>query len=121
MIQKPTVCQICGCNCSLLATIENDRIVSVEGNPQAPHNRGGVCVKGKMSPNILYAPDRIASPLKRRKDGSGFSPITWDDALSEIAEKLLRIRNDHGAEALTIYRGRSTRFIDRAFIAAFAQ
>ena len=121
MIQKPTVCQICGCNCSLLATIENDRIVSVEGNPQAPHNRGGVCVKGKMSPNILYAPDRIASPLKRRKDGSGFSPITWDDALSEIAEKLFRIKNDHGAEALTIYRGRSTRFIDRAFIAAFAQ
>jgi anaerobic selenocysteine-containing dehydrogenase len=121
MIQKPTVCQICGCNCSLLATIENDRIVSVEGNPQAPHNRGGICVKGKMSPNILYAPDRIASPLKRRKDGSGFSPITWGDALSEIAEKILKIKNDHGAEALTIYRGRSTRFIDRAFIAAFAQ
>ena len=121
MIQKPTVCQICGCNCSLLATIENDRIVSVEGNPKAPHNRGGICVKGKRSPNILYAPDRILSPLKRRKDGSGFDPITWDDALSEIAEKLLKIKNDHGAEALTIYRGRSTRFIDRAFMAAFAQ
>jgi len=120
MNQKSTVCQICGCNCSLLATIENDRIVSVEGNPQAPHNRGGICVKGKMSPNILYAPDRILSPLKRRKNGSGFNTITWNDALSEIAEKLLKIKKAYGAEALAIYRGRSTRFIDRAFVAAFA-
>ena len=121
MNQKPTVCQICGCNCSLLANIENDRIVAVEGDPQAPHNRGGICVKGKMSPNILYAPDRILQSLKKKKDGTGFSPIPWDDALSEISEKLLKIKSNYGAEALAIYRGRSTRFIDRAVIAAFAR
>jgi len=57
----------------------------------------------------------------RRKDGSGFMSATWDDALDEISERLHRMREKYGPESLAIYRGRSTRFIDRAFISAFAR
>ncbi len=117
---KPTVCQICGCNCGLLVTLEKGRVTDVQGDPHAPQNRGGLCIKGKMSPKVLYAPDRLTRPLIRRKKGDGFVPATWEDALCEIADRLLALKDLYGPESLAIYRGRSTRFIDRCFISAFA-
>jgi anaerobic selenocysteine-containing dehydrogenase len=119
--QKPTVCQVCGCNCGLLATLEGGRINKVEGDPENPQNRGGLCVKGKLSTRVLYAPDRITEPLIRQRGRRGFIPIGWDDALAEIAGRLHRIKEEYGPEALAVYRGRSGRFIDRTFAGAFAR
>jgi len=73
-----------------------------------------------MSPKVLYAPDRLTQPLIRRKPGGGFVPLSWEDALCEISERLQVLRDTYGPESLAIYRGRSTRFIDRCFISAFA-
>ncbi|MBW1698132.1 MAG: molybdopterin-dependent oxidoreductase [Deltaproteobacteria bacterium] len=120
-VKKPTVCQICGCNCRLLATVDHGKIVAVEGDPAAPQNRGGICIKGKYSPEILYAPDRLRTPLKRTDDKSGFEPIGWDRALKEIAGRLKQFKDTYGAQSLAIYRGRSTRFIDRIIISALAR
>jgi anaerobic selenocysteine-containing dehydrogenase len=113
---KPTVCQICGCNCGLLVAIEKGRIAHVRGDPDAPQNRGGICIKGKMSPRVLYAPDRLKEPMVRRKNGAGFISASWPDALGEIAARLEKVKENFGPESLAIYRGRSTRFIDRVFI-----
>lgn len=117
---KSTVCQICGCNCGLRVTLENGRVTDVRGDPQTPQNRGGLCIKGRMSPRVLYAPDRLTQPLIRRKPGGGFVPVSWEDALCEIAERLQVLKDAYGPESLAIYRGRSTRFLDRCFISAFA-
>jgi formate dehydrogenase (coenzyme F420) alpha subunit len=117
---KPTVCQICGCNCGLLVAIEKGRVVHVRGDSDAPQNRGGICIKGKMSPRVLYAPDRLKEPMIRRKNGAGFVSASWPDALGEIAARLEKVKENYGPESLAIYRGRSTRFIDRVFISAFA-
>jgi len=117
---KPTVCQICGCNCGLLVTLDKGRVTHVQGDPDVPQNRGGICIKGKMSPRVLYASDRLKRPMIRRKYGTGFVSASWSDALSEIATQLEKTKDNYGPEALAIYRGRSTRFIDRAFISAFA-
>lgn len=119
-ILKPTVCQICGCNCGLLATLDKGRVTHVQGDPGVPQNRGGICIKGKMSPRVLYASDRLKQPMIRRKYGTGFVSVSWSDALGEIATRLEKTKESYGPEALAIYRGRSTRFIDRAFISAFA-
>lgn len=117
---KPTVCQICGCNCGLLVTLDKGRVTHVQGDPDVPQNRGGICIKGKMSPRVLYAPDRLKEPMIRRRYGTGFVSASWSDALSEIAARLEKTKEKYGPEALAIYRGRSTRFIDRVFISAFA-
>ena len=121
MVQKTSVCQICGCNCGLLVTLDRGQIVEVKGDPQIPQNKGGTCIKGKFSPQVLYAPDRLKTPLIRRRGGTSYMSLSWDDALNEISERLEQIKNKTGPEALAIYRGRSTRFIDRTFISAFAR
>ena len=91
------------------------------GDPHTPHNKGRLCIKGKLSPRILYAPDRLKTPMIRRKDGTGFNSAGWEDAIDKIAEKLQKIKASHGPESLAVYVGRSCRFIDRSFINAFAR
>jgi len=91
------------------------------GDPHTPQNKGHLCIKGKLSPRVLYAPDRLKTPLLRRKNGSGFIPVSWKDALNIIADKLQKIKENNGPESLAVYMGRSSRFIDRAFVNAFAK
>jgi anaerobic selenocysteine-containing dehydrogenase len=68
-----------------------------------------ICVKGKAAPELLYHPDRLNYPLKRTRpkgDGDpGWVRSTWDEALSDIAEKLLAIRGRHGPEAIALAKG----------------
>ncbi|MEW6673532.1 MAG: molybdopterin-dependent oxidoreductase [Thermodesulfobacteriota bacterium] len=116
-----TVCQICACSCGLLATLNNGQVTRVTGDANTPHNKGRLCIKGKLSPRILYAPDRLKTPLIRRKEGIGFDSAGWEDALDKIAEKLQKIKASDGPESLAVYVGRSCRFIDRSFINAFAR
>ena len=49
-----------------------------------PTNAGGMCQKGWTSTELLRAPDRLTSPLRRAADG-GFVEVGWDEALDEIA------------------------------------
>jgi len=78
--------------CGLIATVSNDRVTRIQGDPQHPVTRGRVCTKGKKLLERVYHPDRLTTPLK--KQGSGWSPISWDAALDEIAEKLVRIKKN---------------------------
>ena len=49
--------------------------------------------------------DRIVHPMRRRRDGSGFDAITWDEAFAQIAERLLGIVDGHGLRALGMTLG----------------
>ena len=68
-----------------------------------------MCIKGKAAPELLYHPDRLNYPLKRtRPKGDpdpGWVRISWDQALSDIAEKLVAIRERHGPEAIALAKG----------------
>jgi anaerobic selenocysteine-containing dehydrogenase len=87
--------------CGLIATVSDGRVTRVQGDPHHPVTRGRVCTKGKKLLERVYHPDRLTTPLKKR--GNGWSPISWDDALAEIAEKLIRIKSTHGSEAILHY------------------
>ncbi len=88
----PTVCFNCEAACGLLAYVDKDtyEIRKFEGNPVHPGSRGRNCAKGPATHNQVYDPERILYPLKRvGKRGEGkWERITWDQALSEIAEKM---------------------------------
>jgi len=60
--------------------------VTAAGNPDHPLSRGGVSALARSEVYMLYSPSRIKSPLK--KSGKRFEPITWEQALAEMAEKL---------------------------------
>lgn len=65
-------------------------------------NRGALCRKGYSAGNLLNHPERISTPLRRRSDG-GFDPVSWEDALDEIAQQAAKIRTQHGADAVAVF------------------
>ena len=82
-----TTCRECPAGCGMHVRVREGRAVKVEGNPLSPFNGGGLCARGQASLQGLYNPDRLRGPMARTADG-GFEPITWDDALAQIAGRL---------------------------------
>jgi len=85
-----TTCTMCAANCGLMARVIDGRVVKLEGNPSHPVNQGKLCALGQSGLQVLYNPDRIRTPMKRRGDrGAGdFEAISWDEALSTLATRL---------------------------------
>lgn len=102
-----SVCRGCHGGCSALLTVEGGRVTGVRPAPDSPFNLGRMCSKGLAAPEIMYHPDRLLTPLKRDGErGSGkWKRIDWDTALSEIAERLGRIRSETGPESIAIGQG----------------
>ncbi len=86
----PINCHVCNIQDGAIAYMENGRVVKLEGNPEHVSTRGRLCAKGNSGMWYSYDPDRILYPLKRvgaRGEGK-WKRITWDEALTEIAQKL---------------------------------
>jgi anaerobic selenocysteine-containing dehydrogenase len=101
-------CALCTARCATVTTVENGRVTRLD--PDFDHPHGGVmCIKGKAAPELLYHPDRLDHPLKRtRPKGDpdpGWQRVTWDEALDDIAAKLLDIRARYGARAVALAKG----------------
>lgn len=105
-------CSFCPSNCRHLVHVKNGRVFNVYGEPEDPVQRGKLCAKGQSIPQLLYNKYRILRPLKRvgPKPSEKFEPISWDQAYSEIAAKLIEIRDKDGAKAIAAKAsGRQTR------------
>ena len=91
--------------CSLLVERDQDRILRVAGDPDHPFTRGFLCAKSRHYEDTVHSPLRLRTPLKRTgPKGSGrFSPVSWDEALAEAAEKLAACARDYGAESILPY------------------
>ncbi len=102
-----TVCSTCYCGCGVLAQVENGRVVKIKGDPEHPYSQGALCPKGYSSLELLYHPDRLNYPLQRvgeRGEGK-WQRISWDEALSTIANKLNETKARYGPEANSISAG----------------
>lgn len=108
---RRTMCDICspGMHCGINAYIKDEKVIKIEGLDGHPSNDGRLCTKGLANREYIYRKDRILTPLKRvGKRGKGkFEPITWDEAYTEIAEKLNRCKETYGAESVAFYSGYS--------------
>ncbi len=99
----------CPDSCGWTVTVEesaSDRTaVRIRGRSDHPYSAGELCPKVNRFIERVYSPDRILTPLRRTgPKGSGeFEPIAWDDALTEIAERLKRIIATSGPEAILPY------------------
>jgi len=100
-------CRGCHGICGVLVHIKNDKVVKVTGDPECPTSEGYICAKGKAAPELLYHPDRLKYPLKRTgaKGENKWQRISWDEALDTIAEKLLKCKQEFGAESIVTARG----------------
>ena len=102
-----SACRMCHGVCQVLVHMEGERIVKVTGDPDSPTSRGYICPKGAASFELLYHPDRVLHPLRRKgKRGENkWERISWDEALDEMADKLAEIRKRHGAHYLGMMHG----------------
>jgi nitrate reductase NapA len=85
-------CRFCGTGCSVLAGVQNGKLVATQGDPDAPVNRGLNCIKGYFLSKIMYGKDRLTQPLLRKTDGKydkdgAFTPVSWKEAFDVMAEK----------------------------------
>jgi anaerobic selenocysteine-containing dehydrogenase len=106
---RRSYCGLCHPRCGTLLHIKDGKVVEVSGDPDHPVNKGLICERGLLMPEHIYHPGRINHPLKRvgaRGEGR-WQRITWDQALDEVAEKLDRLRNEHGPETLAFTHGTS--------------
>jgi anaerobic selenocysteine-containing dehydrogenase len=110
----PSTCQGCTTWCPVEIFVQDGRAVKVRGNRYSKQNDGSVCPRGHMSLQQLYDPDRVKVPMKRTnpKKGRGidpkFVPISWDEALNTIADKMMELRNAGEPEKFCLMRGRYT-------------
>jgi anaerobic selenocysteine-containing dehydrogenase len=102
----PTVCRECAAGCGVIARVmEGERIIErkgqkfreriaaikkLEGNPLDPVSGGRLCARGQAAVQGLYHPDRLRGPLKRTgaRGEAKFAPVSWDEAIAGVAEKL---------------------------------
>ncbi|MEZ5341955.1 MAG: molybdopterin-dependent oxidoreductase [Acidimicrobiales bacterium] len=99
----------CPDGCSWVVTTDraSGEALKIRGNPRHPFTHGGLCKK--VNPWLTYAadPGRILTPLRRvgPKGSGSFEPISWDDALAEIAAKLRGVIDTDGGEAIWPFYG----------------
>lgn len=98
-------CRLCSYLCGIEVFSEGDKIVKIKPDPERyPYNEGIVngCRRFHSNVEFLYHPERINYPLKRKGErGSGqWQQISWEDALDEIAERLLELKAQFGGETL---------------------
>jgi formate dehydrogenase alpha subunit len=92
-----TTCSYCGVGCQLEMWVKDNELVKVRGVDAIP-NYGSTCIKGRFGHTYLTKDDRLTTPLVR-KNGT-LEPASWDEAMSVIKERLLKIKNDDGPDAI---------------------
>jgi anaerobic selenocysteine-containing dehydrogenase/ferredoxin-NADP reductase len=96
-------CTLCKSNCGCVSVVRDERLIAIE--PLTGHPTGGaLCAKGRAMPELTHSPKRLLHPMRRTagkdSDDPGWVPISWDEALDEIAERLRTIRRESGAESV---------------------
>lgn len=92
----------CPSACSLVVTLADDRIADVSGDPEHPFTQGVICGKVHDYAERVHSPLRVRTPLRRAgPKGSGeFAPVSWGEAIAEIAARWRAVIAETGAAAI---------------------
>jgi anaerobic selenocysteine-containing dehydrogenase len=107
-----STCQGCTQWCAIQLYVSGGRATRVRGNEISKSNHGYVCPRGHLIPQQTYDPDRVKMPMKRTNPLKGrgidpkFVPISWDEAMNTVADKMLELRAAGEPEKLMYMRGR---------------
>ena len=93
-----TICTHCSVACGIIAEVQNGVWVRQEVAADHPVSRGGHCCKGASAIDMVTSEKRLKSPMKRVN--GKWQKISWDQALDEVADKLMSIRKTAGPDAV---------------------
>lgn len=110
-----TLCRMCDDHCGIDVTVDEDKLISIQGNKEHSWNRGRVCIKGSRGVDMVTSEKRIMKPLKKTEDG--FVEIELEQALDEIAEKMKFIQKTYGDASVGIWKGEAIGFAQQEEVA----
>ena len=99
-------CMLCEAVCGIKVEVEGDRAIGVRGDGDDPFSRGHICPKAAALEDIRRDPDRVLAPLRRT--AGRHEEVSWESALDEAAERIVRIQEEHGRNSVAIYLGNPT-------------
>jgi len=94
-----STCTGCSNHCGILIKTREGRPIKIDGNPDDPITKGKICAIGQASILNLYDPERYRKPRKR--NGTNFSDIKWQEAFNELLSKV-KLANNTGSEIAII-------------------
>jgi assimilatory nitrate reductase catalytic subunit len=101
-----THCCFCGQQCGIQLKVKDNRVIGFEPWEDFPFNEGRLCPKGVKRYMQDEHPDRLKAPMMR-KDGTGFVPVSWNEALDKVASEIRRIQQAYGNDAFALLGGAS--------------
>jgi thiosulfate reductase / polysulfide reductase chain A len=106
------ICHQCPARCGIDVYTTSGRVHAIYGTSDHPISNGKLCPKGPLGTYILYDPDRFKGPMKRtnpkkgRDQDPGFVPISWEEALDAVAERLNNLRDQGESHRFALVYGR---------------
>jgi len=93
--------------CIMRVNVKGGKVVEVRGDPMDPEGKGELTLRGEHIKEFLYSPDRLTYPMKRtgRRGEGKWKRISWDEALTAIADRFHGIKQKYGAEAIDFHHG----------------
>jgi len=100
------LCGICPAGCWVEVGVANGKLADIRAD--SSHTLGMICQRAQHAPEIVYSRHRLRHPLKRVGDKGSydFKRVSWEEAYEIIAGSLLKIKQESGPEAVSIYTGR---------------
>jgi formate dehydrogenase major subunit len=95
---KKSVCTHCSVGCTVLAEVDNGVWIGQEPGWDSPFNLGAHCAKGAAVREHAHGERRLKYPMK--KVGGAWQRISWEDAIAEIGDKMLQIRDESGPDSV---------------------
>jgi formate dehydrogenase major subunit len=96
-----STCPYCAVSCGVIIYTIGDKaknvtpqVIHVEGDPDHPINRGTLCPKGASLEQDILNDRRLLKPQVRRPGATEWEDISWDQALTEIAQRMKKTRDD---------------------------
>ncbi|MEC9196529.1 MAG: molybdopterin-dependent oxidoreductase, partial [Pseudomonadota bacterium] len=95
---KKTVCTHCSVGCTVVAEVDNGVWIGQEPGYDSPFNLGAHCAKGAAVREHAHGERRLKYPMK--KVNGEWTRISWEDAINEIGDKMLSIREESGPDSV---------------------
>ncbi len=93
-----TVCPFCSVGCSIWAEVQDGVWIRQDPAFESIINMGTHCAKGAATRELAHGERRLKYPMKLV--GGKWTRITWDQAINEIGDKLLKIRDESGPDSV---------------------
>ncbi|MCC4284207.1 formate dehydrogenase subunit alpha [Marinobacter salarius] len=98
IVRKKSVCTHCSVGCTVMAEVQNGTWIGQEPGWDSPFNLGAHCAKGASVREHAHGERRLKYPMKMV--GGQWQKISWDEAINEIGDKMLQIREESGPDSV---------------------